>query len=47
VAHARLRGRKPKILDALIAATALRHELPVYTQDDDFDQFPGVQVTRV
>jgi predicted nucleic acid-binding protein len=46
-ARARRQGRKPKILDALIAATALRHGLPVYTQDDDFDQFPGMKVTRV
>jgi predicted nucleic acid-binding protein len=47
VADARRHERKPKILDALIAATAVRHELPVYTQDEDFDQFPTVRVTRV
>lgn len=29
-------GARPKILDALIAATAVEHGLPVVTQDDDF-----------
>jgi len=29
-------GARPKILDALIAATAIEHGLPVVTQDDDF-----------
>ena len=30
-------NRRPKILDALIAATAVEHGLPVFTQDSDFD----------
>jgi predicted nucleic acid-binding protein len=29
-------GTRPKILDALIASTAIEHGLPVVTQDDDF-----------
>lgn len=29
-------GARPKILDALIASTAVQHGLPVVTQDDDF-----------
>jgi len=29
-------GARPKVLDALIAATAVEHGLPVVTQDDDF-----------
>ena len=29
-------GARPKILDALIASTAIDHGLPVVTQDDDF-----------
>ncbi len=29
-------GARPKILDALIASTAIEHGLPVVTQDDDF-----------
>lgn len=30
-------GLRPKVLDALIAATAIEQGLPVVTQDDDFD----------
>ncbi|MGE5636625.1 MAG: PIN domain-containing protein [Nocardioidaceae bacterium] len=30
-------GRTVKLTDALIAATAVEHGLPVVTQDDDFD----------
>lgn len=46
-AGARKEGRRPKIMDTFIAATALTHELPVYTQDEDFDGLPGVQVVHV
>jgi predicted nucleic acid-binding protein len=42
---------RPKILDALIAATAVEHGLPVVTQDDDFDDIasahPTLSVRRV
>ena len=47
VADARRRGRRPKIMDAWIAATALTHGLPVYAQDADFDDLAGVQTVRV
>lgn len=47
VAEARATGRKPKILDSLIGATARALELPVFTQDADFDSMPGVLVVRV
>ncbi len=47
VADARRRGRRPKIMDALIAATAVTHDLPVYTQDVDFDDLVDVEVVRV
>jgi predicted nucleic acid-binding protein len=47
IAEARDAGRRPKILDALIAATARALEVPVYTQDADFDEMPGVSVRRV
>jgi predicted nucleic acid-binding protein len=30
--------RTIKLTDALIAATAIEHGLPVVTQDDDYDQ---------
>lgn len=44
-------GARPKILDALIAATAIEHGLPVVTQDDDFAAMgrahPRLSVERV
>jgi len=40
-------GRRPKIQDTWIAATAHVHGVAVYTQDDDFDDIPGVDVVRV
>jgi predicted nucleic acid-binding protein len=47
VADSRRRGRRPWILDALIAATAVSRAIPVYTQDADFDDMAGVEVVRV
>ena len=47
VAEARGGRRRPKILDSLIGATARALDVPVYTQDNDFDEMPGVRVTRV
>lgn len=46
-AAARRAGRKPRIVDALIAATAVAHGLPVFTQDEDFAEMPEVQVVRI
>ena len=37
VASARAAGRRAGVMDAIIAATALVHDLAVWTQDDDFD----------
>ncbi len=47
VAWARRDGRRPKILDALIAATARALDVPLYTQDADFDEIPGLRSVRV
>ena len=47
VADSRRRGRRPRILDALIAATAVSLGIPVYTQDADFEDMAGVDVVRV
>jgi predicted nucleic acid-binding protein len=47
VADARRRGKRPRILDALIAATARSRSMPVYTQDADFEDLVGVDVVRV
>jgi predicted nucleic acid-binding protein len=53
VADCRAAGvhRTVKLTDALIAATAIEHGLPVVTQDADFDQIarvcPALSVIRV
>lgn len=43
--------RTVKLTDALIAATAIEHGLPVVTQDHDYDQiadaYPALQVINV
>lgn len=46
VATARRAGRRPKVQDTWIAATARAHAVPVYTQDGDFDEL-AVDVVRV
>ena len=40
-------GRKPRVHDTWIAATALVHRAEVWTQDDDFSSFALVDVVRV
>lgn len=46
-AHELEAGRKLRIHDVWIAATALRHDVPVVTQDADFSVFSSVAVVRV
>ena len=46
VSFARRSGRRARIQDAWIAATARAHDVAVYTQDDDFDAF-AIDVVRV
>jgi predicted nucleic acid-binding protein len=50
LAPARARGRRAGAMDAIIAATALAHDLFVWTQDDDFDVLaelaPALRVHR-
>ena len=46
VAIARRAGRRPKVQDTRIAATAKAHDVAVYTQDADFDGL-AVEVVRV
>jgi predicted nucleic acid-binding protein len=47
----RVAGARPRIIDALIAATAVEHGLPVVTQDEDFSTIaaahPRLEVLRV
>lgn len=47
VATVKAAGRNPRVLDGLIAATAIAHDAVVATQDDDFDDLPGLTVVRV
>lgn len=47
VADLRRRGRKVPVIDALIAATALAHDIPLVTQDRDYDAIEGLQVIRI
>jgi predicted nucleic acid-binding protein len=47
VADARRRRRQPRIVDALIAATAVANDLPLYAQDRDFRLMPGVHLVLV
>lgn len=46
VAAARRAGRRPRVQDAWIAATARAHDVPVYSQDADFEDL-DVAVVRV
>jgi predicted nucleic acid-binding protein len=46
VATARRAGRRPKIQDTWIAATARAHEVAVYTQNGDFDDL-AIEAVRV
>ncbi len=46
VATARQGGRRPKVQDAWIAATAHAHRVAVYSQDADFDDL-AINVVRV
>lgn len=41
-AYVRASGRKVQVNDMWIAATAAAHEIPVLTQDGDFDALNGV-----
>ncbi|MDQ2942302.1 MAG: PIN domain-containing protein [Candidatus Dormibacteraeota bacterium] len=40
-------GRKPRVHDTWIAATALVHQAQVWTQDDDFTKFAGLDIIRI
>jgi len=50
LAEARVRRRRAGAMDAIIAATALAHDLAIWTQDDDFEVLAelagGLRVVR-
>ena len=43
----RLHGARPRLADALIAATAIAHRLPLYARDRDFERIPGPELVLV
>ncbi|HKG40055.1 MAG TPA: PIN domain-containing protein [Conexibacter sp.] len=43
----RLLGRRIALGDGLIAATAVTHDLMLYTRDSDLERLPGVRSLRV
>lgn len=47
VAGLRTSQRRVPLLHALVAATAAAEQIPVVTQDRDYDAIPGVEVIRV
>ena len=47
VAEARRDRRQPRVVDALIAATAVANDLPLFSQDRDFGLMPGVDLVLV
>jgi len=47
VAALRAARRLVPVLDALLAATAVVEQIPVVTQDRDYELMPGVEVIRV
>jgi predicted nucleic acid-binding protein len=47
VASLRGAGRKAPVNDSWIAATAIARGIPIATQDDDYDDMPGLQVIRL
>jgi predicted nucleic acid-binding protein len=47
VADARRKRKHPRVVDTLIAATAVVNDIPIYSQDTDFTGMPGVRVIMV
>ncbi|MGH2528051.1 MAG: PIN domain-containing protein [Actinomycetota bacterium] len=47
VAEARRDRRQPRVVDALIAATAVAHGIPLYSQDRDFGLMARVELVVV
>ena len=47
VSRLRAAGRKVPVNDSWIAATAIAHQVPIVTQDSDYDAMPGVEVIKI
>ena len=47
VSRLRAEGRKVPVNGSWIAATAIAHQVPIVTQDSDYDAMPDVQVIKI
>ena len=47
VSRLRAAGRKMAINDSWIAATAIAHDIPLVTQNADYDDLPDVEVIKI
>jgi predicted nucleic acid-binding protein len=47
VSRLREAGKKVPINDSWIAATAIAHQVPIVTQDSDYDAMPDVSVIKI
>jgi predicted nucleic acid-binding protein len=47
VSELRASGRKAPINDTWIAATAIAHNIPIVSQDADYDHMPNLDVIRI
>ena len=47
VSRLRAAGRRAPINDSWIAATAIAHEVPIVTQDADYDAMPDIEVIKI
>jgi predicted nucleic acid-binding protein len=47
VAGLRASGRRARVNDSWIAATAIAHSMPLATQNDDYEGTPGLNVIRL
>ncbi len=47
ISRLRAAGRRAPINDSWIAATAIAHDVPIVTQDSDYDAIPDLDVIRI
>ena len=47
ISRLRAAGHRAPINDSWIAATAITHDVPIVTQDSDYDLMPDVEVIRI
>jgi predicted nucleic acid-binding protein len=47
VSRLRAEGRRAPLNDSWIAATAIAHDVPIVTQDSDYDVMPGIEIIKI